>query len=492
MAQGLGVPIPKTQCVSTTADIDQIIENHRWDLPLVVKPVASKVWKDDLKVEVPVSIAHDVVALRNVLSRWLPVAPMLIQDFHPGVGVGQEFLACEGEILQVFQHERVHEPLRGGGSTYRRSVPLDSELLEYSARILRFLNWTGVAMVEYKRDPATGKAVLIEVNGRFWGSLPLAASAGMDFPADLYGLLVEGHRSVPRPYHTSVYCRKLTDDLYWFAENWRADHSDPCLHTVSRLRSITEWLNVVRGREHWDSFAVDDPLPALKEMLHLLRAITDSVRSKASLRFLRLLMKSKLWRRFQLRRLQDNLRQNPTLVFVCFGNICRSAFAEAYAGRQLDKRGFHMVKVESAGTYRRSSRRPPETARAVSREFDISLEHHESRPLNHQLIQSAGAIFCMDLGNYRDVLREYRAARSKTFLLGIMLQDRSQVEILDPWSMSPEYFRNCFREITEAVDRLIDLLSRPVRRATACPSLQTKPSFEGGSSLRCESRMQRN
>src|SRR3954462_4940813 len=37
-------------------------------------------------------------------------------------------------------------------------------------------------MMEYKQDARTGKPYLMEVNGRFWGSLQLAIDAGVDFP----------------------------------------------------------------------------------------------------------------------------------------------------------------------------------------------------------------------------------------------------------------------------------------------------------------------
>lgn len=96
-----------------------------------------------------------------------------------GVGGGQEFLSREGRILTVFQHERVHEPPGGGGSSYRRSVPLDGEMLRQSHSLLEQLRWTGVAMVEYKKDPVSGDFALMEINGRFWGSLSLAVAANL-------------------------------------------------------------------------------------------------------------------------------------------------------------------------------------------------------------------------------------------------------------------------------------------------------------------------
>src|SRR4051794_9742244 len=109
----------------------------------------------------------------------------------------------------------------------------------------------------------------MEINGRGWGSLPLAISSGIDFPADLYRLVVHNDRGQQRSYRPGSYSRKLTEDLYWFADNWRADHSDDFLLTVARSRAVREWGNVLLGRQHLDSFAVDDPRPWLREVHQL-------------------------------------------------------------------------------------------------------------------------------------------------------------------------------------------------------------------------------
>ncbi len=49
------------------------------------------------------------------------------------------------------------------------------------------LDWTGVAMVEFKLDARDGVAKLMEINGRFWGSLQLADRRGRRFPGDSGG-----------------------------------------------------------------------------------------------------------------------------------------------------------------------------------------------------------------------------------------------------------------------------------------------------------------
>src|SRR5581483_2233614 len=120
-------------------------------------------------------------------------------------------------------HERVHEPLMGGGSSYRRSVAPDPELVAATERMLRALDYTGVAMVEFKKDKRTGAWIFIEINGRFWGSLPLAVACGADFPFWLAELLVGGRREFPKRYDLGVTCRNTTLDLEWLRDNLRAD-----------------------------------------------------------------------------------------------------------------------------------------------------------------------------------------------------------------------------------------------------------------------------
>src|SRR4029453_10687251 len=101
------------------------------------------------------------------------------------------------ELLQVFQHRRLHElPLSGGGSTYRVSQAVDQRLRDYASALMAALDWTGVAMVEFRVDRQTGDAVLMEINGRFWGSLPLSSRAGLAFAKDLSDL--RGLRAQPR------------------------------------------------------------------------------------------------------------------------------------------------------------------------------------------------------------------------------------------------------------------------------------------------------
>ena len=105
------------------------------------------------------------------------------------------FLARDGDVLIEFQHERIHEwPPEGGVSTLCRSVSLEKgvDARARSAALIKALKWTGVAMVEYRYDESAQTYCLMEINGRFWGSLPLAIGAGVPFAAALVGICGRG------------------------------------------------------------------------------------------------------------------------------------------------------------------------------------------------------------------------------------------------------------------------------------------------------------
>ena len=109
--------------------------------------------------------------------------PLLIQERIVGPGVGIFLLLWDDEILATFAHRRLREkPPSGGVSVYAESIEPPAGLAERSYELLREFGWRGAAMVEYKIDQATGTPYLMEINGRFWGSLQLAIDSGVDFP----------------------------------------------------------------------------------------------------------------------------------------------------------------------------------------------------------------------------------------------------------------------------------------------------------------------
>ena len=145
----------------------------------------------------------DADALLVALHRYDGVAAWpLVQHYVPGTGLGQMFHMTQDHATLAFQHRRIHEwPPEGGVSTLCASVPLDfhAEQRAKSEALLARIGWQGPAMVEYRYDAASRRYWLMEVNGRFWGSLPLASHAGVHFAWETYrSALFGGNEPQPR------------------------------------------------------------------------------------------------------------------------------------------------------------------------------------------------------------------------------------------------------------------------------------------------------
>jgi peptidoglycan/xylan/chitin deacetylase (PgdA/CDA1 family) len=145
---------------------------------------------------------------RRELRRWLPhYRRLLVQGHVPGSGVGVFVLMVNGHPRARFAHRRIHEvPHTGGVSSFRESVRFP-DMEAHALGVLRRIGWNGVAMLEYRRDPASGDFRLLELNARFWGSLHLALAAGVDFPRLLLDAWL-GAREPEPGWRPGVRCRQ--------------------------------------------------------------------------------------------------------------------------------------------------------------------------------------------------------------------------------------------------------------------------------------------
>ena len=208
---------------------------------------------------------------------------MLLQQHCPGEGHGVELLTYDGRPFAAFQHRRLHEvPLTGGASSLRESVPLDPTLLELAERMLRELEWTGLAMVEFKVGGDGPR--LMEVNGRVWGSLPLAVKSGMDFPARLADLYLSGPPSgdsVDAKYSLGVRARNLELEIVWIGSVVSRGRRYPFLPTPGRREGLRAALGLFDPRITNDILSLDDPRPGVAELGKIARKLSRKLRKGA-------------------------------------------------------------------------------------------------------------------------------------------------------------------------------------------------------------------
>lgn len=239
-------------------------------LPLVLKPLSSY-RPGDAETKRKAEVVRSLPVLRDRLARgrdeWLAEA------FAPGVGIGVSVLARGGEILLAVQHRRLRTLSETGGGSVRVTEATDPRLLADVRKLAAEVALSGPAMFEFRQDRRPdGGHVLIEVNARFWGSLPLALAAGADFPAAAFDLHRGGEVPAAHP-REGVRKTNLSGEMDRISGELDGGASE-------KLRAIGSLLGLIAAlpfSHRFDSWAADDPAPWREERAFVIERLRRSL-----------------------------------------------------------------------------------------------------------------------------------------------------------------------------------------------------------------------
>lgn len=212
LAQEIGIGAPKTRLVRSLADLSALKE---FGFPAVMKDRFSVRWIQQKAVFGSVAYAYSPEDLqRRVADRLEKAGDVLVQEFVPGQGIGFSCFVAGGKTFLPFQWLRVREvDPRGSASSARRSIPLDDALVHQSEQLITRLGFEGIAMVEYKQA-SDGRLVLMEINGRPWGSIGLPYACGIDYARYLIDWCLQGSCPPQKiEYREKVLCRRAVSEL---------------------------------------------------------------------------------------------------------------------------------------------------------------------------------------------------------------------------------------------------------------------------------------
>ncbi|MEQ1795834.1 MAG: ATP-grasp domain-containing protein [Nitrospira sp.] len=268
LAEKLSIPIP-TGIVLTRPG-----ERPSWPdglgFPVVVKPYRSRIAGNGTWRSTSVTYAESETELDAILAKKDPSEyPILLQQRIVGPGVGVFMCYQRGKLVAQFSHRRIREkPPSGGVSVLCESAPVSPQAKRYAQALLDALGWEGVAMVEFKMDQADQSLKLMEINGRFWGSLQLAIDAGVDFPALLVQTLADEPMTPLDTYRIGVRSRWFLGDVD--ALLLRLFKRDDELHlppgSAGKLSSIFRFLKVWQKDTYSEILRFSDWKPAWHEV----------------------------------------------------------------------------------------------------------------------------------------------------------------------------------------------------------------------------------
>lgn len=144
--------------------------------------------------------------------------------------------------------------------------------------------------------------------------------------------------------------------------------------------------------------------------------------------------------------LQPDAQQTKRLVFVCLGNINRSAFAEWVARAQG-------ATVCSIGLSTSTGAPAFSTAIRTASEFGIDLSAHVTTDITDYEHQTGDLLLAMEVRHVKQLL-DYGIPAHAIVLLGHWSTPR-RIHLHDPYTLSDAYYRSCFTLIHSAVGNLI-------------------------------------
>ena len=459
MAKTLNIPLPASLTLTSQEDLQQFIaKSGLKDVsstgPLVIKPGRSIGSNKEGRRKLEVQYAFNLEEAQNKIDALLNFGDVIVQEYFQGQGVGVELLASNGEIQYAFQHLRVHElPLTGGASCLRVSMKLEDALYEAAQKLMRALQWTGVAMVEFKWNPESRKFVLVEINGRFWGSLPLAVAAGADFPGMLAELLVDGKIQPRKPYKENFYARNLSTDLQWYELVLRR-HLPEKFHGIweDKRRLWIDALRIFTFKHAFDIQSLRDPAPGFKDLLRIARnyrrRVQDILHQRQQFRFHKAFWDSGA--------AQKRIRDAKKITFLCYGNINRSALSERYFKKTYPDSN---IEVVSAGFHPNSGRSADPVMIQEAQTVDIDMENWSSRQVTEEMLRTSDVIFVMEDSHWERIYKEFPNYVGKTYLLGFAAKNiPPKGEIEDPYGKPRKIYQKCITEVCLSIDAVKDVL----------------------------------
>jgi predicted ATP-grasp superfamily ATP-dependent carboligase/protein-tyrosine phosphatase len=207
LASKLHITIPKTLIVYDEPKFNEVIKEL--GIPFVMKI--------STEINVPPGKRHFIIrkaSEKQFIEKFRRLqkygVPIIIQEYIDGIGIGASFIfSRSNKLIALFGHRRILEQYPDGGPSAIAETFFHSEVLKQGYKLLKALKWQGVAMTEFKLSK-DGKPYFMELNPRFWGTLPLSIASGLDFPR----LLVEYYNKEERNNKILNYKLKTFVSIY--------------------------------------------------------------------------------------------------------------------------------------------------------------------------------------------------------------------------------------------------------------------------------------
>ena len=147
-------------------------------------------------------------------------------------------------------------------------------------------------------------------------------------------------------------------------------------------------------------------------------------------------------------------------MFICTGNICRSAMAEGMLRKMLQEKKIE-AEIYSCGIYAETGDEPTYNAIDAMKDYDVNITSHKATNIRDSKIKEMDIILCATNSHKQNVLYLYPELKGKVYTMkeyaGID-KDGQDLDIKDPWGYDLNVYKHCAKEIQECLEKIVEKL----------------------------------
>ena len=144
------------------------------------------------------------------------------------------------------------------------------------------------------------------------------------------------------------------------------------------------------------------------------------------------------------------------IMFICTGNICRSAMAEWLLKKRIKEEDIK-VEVYSCGVYAENGDIPTYEGLYVMKEYGIDMSSHRATNIRNSNIEDMDVILCATKRHKDVVIYMYPELKDKVYTMKEYAGfNKNDLDIQDPWGYGLDVYKKCIKEIEECIENYLE------------------------------------
>lgn len=148
------------------------------------------------------------------------------------------------------------------------------------------------------------------------------------------------------------------------------------------------------------------------------------------------------------------------VMFICTGNICRSAMAEGLL-KKIVKDNNSDIETYSCGIYAEDGDYATYNAIEVAKYYDVDISKHRATNIKNSKIDEMDLILCATNSHKNMVISMYPNLTTKVYTMkeyAKIDEEGKDMDIKDPWSYDMDVYSRCIQEINTCLEKTIERL----------------------------------